>query len=248
MKYEIYALTHPGHVRTNNEDFFSIPNVSPVECGLAVVADGMGGHNAGEIASKLAVETFVKSFYDDNDGSTQYATDKLSNAVRKANEAVYSKAQTEAELNNMGTTLTACYVDNSGKAVFINVGDSRAYLIHAGEAYQVSHDHSVVQDLIDKELISPNQADSHPQKNIITRAIGIDSAVVGDTFVRGLIDGDYILLCSDGLTEHVPVDKLGLLFDSTCTVQSISSTLLDLALAKGGHDNITVAVIRCING
>ncbi len=243
MEFEFYAVTDSGLVRNNNEDYFSIPSRHS-NSGLAIVADGMGGHKSGEVASKLAVETFVSCFNSEIN-NTSLTSDILKNALVKANSAVYKLSQKSFSFNNMGTTLTACYLEND-RAVFINVGDSRAYIIHNGTAEQITEDHSMVQELLEKDLITKEQALNHPQKNVITRAIGIDSTVQGDVFSRTIFSGDSIVLCTDGLTKHIPIEKLGLLFDCTCTPESIAVTLKDLALVQGGTDNITVIIIRCI--
>lgn len=243
MEYEYYAVTHSGLIRSNNEDYY---NVSPLSGGsdiLAVIADGMGGHKSGEIASKLAVDTFVRAF---NDQSVQYnsASDRLSYALGIANQTVFKASKDKFRLSNMGTTLTACYVQNN-KATFLNVGDSRAYVVHNNIAEQITKDHSVVQELLQKDIITEEEAENHPQKNMITRAIGIEPEVNGDLFTKTLFEGDCIMLCTDGLNKHIPIENVGLLFDTTCTTQAIANTLLDLALAKGGTDNITIITIRC---
>lgn len=243
MEFEFFAVTHSGLIRSNNEDYFSIPTIQGTTRILAAVADGMGGHKAGEIASKLAIDTFTEEF---NSNSVQNLSvpERLTTALGKANSMVYNAAKNKLRLNNMGTTLTVCYAENN-KAAFINVGDSRAYLVHDGFAEQITQDHSVVQELLLKDIITQEEAENHPQKNIITRAIGIEPTVNGDLFIKNIEKGDCILLCTDGLSKHIPVEDVGLLFDESCTVESIAETLLDLALTKGGTDNITVITIRC---
>lgn len=242
MEFSFYAVTHSGLVRDNNEDYYSVPR-SPSNNGLAVVADGMGGHRSGEVASKLAVDTFMTVFNSEPASSLQ-PNDRLIYALNESNNAVYSAAHEKVSRNNMGTTLTACYLED-GKATFVNVGDSRAYLIHNGELCQVTHDHSVVQELLLKDIITEEEAQTHPQKNVITRAIGIEPTVLGDIFIKDICEGDYIVLCTDGLTSHICIEELLILFDSTCTLESIANTLKDLALVKGGTDNITVIIIGC---
>lgn len=243
MEFEIYAVTHSGLIRNTNEDYFYTPS-SPV-CPelLCVVADGMGGHKAGEIASKVAVDTFVEEF---NSMATENASisSRLTRALDKANHTVYTMSQNKLRFSNMGTTLTACYACDN-KAVFINVGDSRAYLVHNEVAQQVTSDHSVVQELLMKDIITEQEAENHPQKNMITRAIGIEPEVHGDLFVKNLEPGDCIVLCSDGLSKLICIENINILFDLSCTAEAISTTLLDLALAKGGTDNITVITVRC---
>lgn len=243
MEFEFFAVTHSGLIRSNNEDYFSIPSAQGTTRILAAVADGMGGHKAGEIASKLAIDTFTEEF---NSNSVQNLSvrERLTSALSKANSAVYNAAKDKLRLNNMGTTLTACYAENN-KAAFINVGDSRAYIVHDGVAEQITQDHSVVQELLLKDIITQEEAENHPQKNMITRAIGIEPTVNGDLFIKNIEKGDCILLCTDGLSKHIPVEDVGLLFDESCTAESIAKTLLDLALTKGGTDNITVITIRC---
>ena len=117
--------------------------------------------------------------------------------------------------------------------------------MHDGVAEQITQDHSVVQELLLKDIITQEEAENHPQKNMITRAIGIEPTVNGDLFIKNIEKGDCILLCTDGLSKHIPVEDVGLLFDESCTAESIAKTLLDLALTKGGTDNITVITIRC---
>lgn len=242
MEFSFYAVTHSGLVRNNNEDYYSIPK-TPSDSGLAVVADGMGGHKSGEVASKLAVDTFTTVFNSENAYSMQ-PNDRLTYALNKSNDAVYSAAHEKFSRNNMGTTLTACYIENN-KATFINVGDSRAYLIHNAEICQITHDHSVVQELLLKDIITEEEAQTHPQKNVITRAIGIEPTVLGDIFIKDICEGDYIVLCTDGLTSHIRIEELLILFESACTLESIANTLKDLALVKGGTDNVTVIIISC---
>lgn len=242
MNFEFFAVSHKGLVRENNEDYFCIPSNSPLPKGLVVLADGMGGHKSGEVASKMASDTFVTEFCALGDDKT--ITEKLLLSLEKANSAVYTAATDKLFKNNMGTTMTACYVEDT-KAVFLNVGDSRAYLVRDNEAVQVTQDHSVVQELLIKSIITEEEAANHPQKNVITRAIGIEPTVNGDIFIKDIRHGDHIVLCSDGLTTHIDLNDLMILFDPACTVDSIANTLRDLALAQGGTDNVTVVVIRC---
>lgn len=243
MEFSFYAVTHSGLVRDNNEDYYLIPK-SPCCDGLAVIADGMGGHRSGEVASKLAVDTFSTVFNCQKDASSMPVSEQLLCALNESNNAVYKAAREKFSLNNMGTTLTACYVEN-GKATFINVGDSRAYLVRNRRIDQITCDHSVVQELLLKDIITEEEAKTHPQKNVITRAIGIEPTVLGDIFIKDIQDGDYIVLCTDGLTSHIRIEELLILFESACTIESIANTLKDLALVKGGTDNVTVIIISC---
>ena len=207
------------------------------------MADGMGGHKSGEVASKMAVDIFNKAFCNEENMQLSIG-DRLLSALKEANTAVYTASKEKISLSHMGTTFNACYVEGE-KAFIVNVGDSRAYHIRNDQVIQVTQDHSMVQELVMKQIITPEEAKNHPQKNIITRAIGIDPEVLGDFYVRDIASGDYILLCTDGLTSHVNVEELGLMFDPTCTLESIANTLKDLALMQGGSDNVTIVVIRC---
>lgn len=243
MEFEIYAVTHSGLIRNTNEDYFYTPSSPLCHELLCVVADGMGGHKAGEIASKVAVDTFVEDFNSTVAEDTSISA-RLTQALNKANHTVYTMSQNKLRFSNMGTTLTACYACDN-KAVFINVGDSRAYLVHNEIAEQITSDHSVVQELLMKDIITEQEAENHPQKNMITRAIGIEPEVHGDLFVKNLEPGDCIVLCSDGLSKLICIENINILFDLSCTAEAISTTLLDLALSKGGTDNITVITVRC---
>ncbi len=243
MEFDFYALSHPGMQRPNNEDFYTVPRDEKTASDpLFLVADGMGGHRSGEVASKLAVETFTNEFYKSD--TFLPVRDRLNHALKEANAKVYHKAKDKLIKSDMGTTLVACHVENN-RAVFLNVGDSRAYIIRNEEAKLITQDHSVVNELIMRGEITPEQAEFHPQKNVITKAIGIEPAIRGDIFIKQLEPGDCILLCSDGLTNHIPINDVGLLFESSCTPEGIARALLDLALIKGGSDNITIIVIRC---
>ncbi len=244
MEFEFYAVTHQGLVRQNNEDFFLIPSEPIATEGLCIVADGMGGHKAGEVASRLACDTFAEQFYLAEDGDTPVA-DRMKIALNQANNKVVAAQKTNIFYSNMGTTIIACYISEN-RATFMNVGDSRAYLVRKGRTEQITSDHSMVQELLSREIITAEEAENHPQKNIITRAIGLEDGVKGDIFSRILEKGDCIVLCTDGLTKHIPMENLGILFDSTCTSESIAVTLRDLALARGGTDNVTIVIIRCL--
>ncbi len=242
MEFEYYALSHSGYVRDNNEDYFSIPD-DPKAMSLTVVADGMGGHKSGEVASRLAVDTFKKSFAEE-EVLTLSSGDRLLFALEKANAAVYNAAHDKIIKSNMGTTLTACYIEGN-RATFLNVGDSRAYLVRDSKIQQITQDHSMVQELLKKEIITEAEAQNHPQKNVITRAIGINPTVLGDIFIKDIKDGDYIVLCTDGLTSHIQIDDVSIIFQKACTPESIATLLVELALAQGGTDNVTVALIYC---
>lgn len=242
-----YGLTDVGKVRNNNQDNF---RVCALENGavVAVVCDGMGGAAGGSQASDTACEAFCNTIlqnekvFFDADGNLKEKTVRsgLLTAVNKANTAVYKKALMDVSLSGMGTTLTACFVYKDVLTV-INVGDSRTYAIYSDHAERVSKDHSYVQSLVDAGEITEEQAQHHPKKNIILRAVGIDDSVEADVFTRKA-DMDSILLCSDGLSNYIPDAELHKFF-SASDVKGRVRDLVDYANLCGGGDNITAVVI-----
>ena len=239
-----YGMTDKGRKRPDNQDRFSIflPE-SDSHCCLISVCDGMGGANGGATAAEMAIEVYNKSVAEmlcdcDGDGAIMAV---LSRAAEKANEAVYSAANENEELSGMGSTLVSFFKFGTS-AFLLNVGDSRAYLINDSEIKQVSHDHSYVQRLVDSGELSPAKAANHPQRNIITRAIGIDSEVIPDVKKLDVSGYTYLLLCSDGLHGEVKEQDIKkLITDSeTESIRDKADALIALANKKGGSDNITV--------
>ena len=245
-----YGITDIGKKRSSNQDRFSIflpEHDSP--CCLISVCDGMGGANGGETAAEMTIKIYNESVAEtlcdcDGDGAVMAV---LSRAAEKASSAVYAAASEDEALSGMGTTLVSCLRFNeSGSTYLINVGDSRAYLVGESEIKQISRDHSYVQHLIDMGELSPAKAANHPQKNIITRAIGIDSEVIPEVKKIDTAGYAYLLLCSDGLHGEVKdQDMKKILFDSSAdTVREKAEALVALANKKGGNDNITVVLLR----
>lgn len=240
-----YGITDTGKKRPTNQDNFSVVmHDSPSPTFVLTVCDGMGGANGGETAAKMTVELFNSSVAEmlcdcDGDGAVMAA---LSRAAEIANSAVYSAASESDELSGMGTTLVSVLCPSSGSSIFlINVGDSRAYLINEKEIKQISHDHSYVQHLIDIGELSPSRAASHPQKNLITRAIGIDSELIPDVKKIDTAGYSYLLLCSDGLHGTAKDTEIKrILTDEAGDVKTKSEALVALANKKGGADNVTV--------
>ena len=239
-----YGMTDKGKKRPDNQDRFSIflPE-SDSPCCLISVCDGMGGANGGEIAAETAIEVYNSSVSEmlcdcDGDGAVMAI---LSRAAEKANSAVYSAASENEALSGMGSTLVS-FFRFGASSFLLNVGDSRAYLINDSEIRQVSHDHSYVQHLIDSGELSPSKAANHPQRNIITRAIGIDSEVIPEVKKLDTTGYTYLLLCSDGLHGEVKdSDIKKLITDSeTENIRDKVDALVSLANKKGGNDNITV--------
>ena len=235
-----YAKTHKGNVRKLNEDAVYIPEDSTGF--FAILADGMGGHNAGDVASSLVVNT-VKSFLDDIEPAS-INEDSIRDALCHANTLIWNESCANANRNGMGSTATvAVFVDD---VAFIGqVGDSRAYLYRDGVISQITKDHSYVQMLIDRGFIAKEDAERHPQKNIITRAVGTECDVEVDTFIVELKENDMILLCSDGLNNAVSDDEIAMLLSGDLSVAA--ERLIQAALGNGGTDNISV-IIAAFNG
>lgn len=237
----VYGQTHIGLVRENNQDALEYGTLNDV-AQYAVVCDGMGGANGGNIASKIAVEVIgsrIRDGYRDNPnpGSPELM---LTSAMATANIGVYDRAQREAELSGMGTTVVA--VITCGRMAYIShVGDSRLYLYRDNHLSQVTRDHSVVQELIESGQITEEEARSHPRKNYITRAIGVISEECGEYDELELTAGDRLLLCTDGLTNEVSsADMCRLL---ALPAEEAAQALIRFALDHGGKDNITVALM-----
>jgi protein phosphatase len=226
------ARSDVGRGRPENEDSFL---VDP-EHRLYAVADGMGGHRAGEVASATAIETLMAAYL---------GGQRIDEAVEAANAAVFAKAAENAAMRGMGTTLTAIAVQD-GTAVVGHVGDSRAYLMRDGAVSQVTDDHSLVEQLVREGRLTPEEAQNHPQRAIITRALGIDADVDVDTFRVDLRPGDRLLICSDGLTNMLSDDTIGVTLRRHADPQQAADTLVDMANQAGGDDNITVVILDAL--
>lgn len=227
-------ITECGPVRRRNEDWLC----AYPEIGFFAVADGMGGHKAGDVASKLALEVMKKTL-ENYRPSRNTALDQLRQGVIRANEAVYVSAQKYMEHRGMGTTLTACLLH--GDKVFVaNVGDSRALLIREGKTNKLTSDHSLVQELLDGGGITEKDAFKHPQRNVLTRALGIGPTVHADYFTYDIVKGDRLLLCTDGLSAFVTEDRLGELMMSSENPDDVVRLLLKEAINAGSNDNITM--------
>lgn len=237
----VYGQTHIGLVRENNQDAIEYGTLNDTTQ-YAVVCDGMGGANGGNIASKIAVEVIgsrIRDGYRENPniGSPEHL---LTSAMATANVGVYDRAQKEPELSGMGTTVVA--VITCGHTAYIShVGDSRLYLYRDGSLSQITRDHSVVQELIESGQITEEEARSHPRKNYITRALGVVSEEYGEYDELSLIPGDRLLLCTDGLTNEVRNDRMCQLL--TLPAEEAAQALIRAALDDGGVDNITVALM-----
>ena len=245
---EIVQRTNVGKVRDHNEDSIGLFKLSDGMV-LAVVADGLGGHDAGEVASSEAVKIFEKESKKlTQDLSARERGDFLSLIIGKANEKVYKLAQAKMKQGNnkngMGTTVVAAVVDSEG-IVVAHVGDSRAYLFHDNGLYQMTEDHTFVNVLIKNGQISEEEAYHHPKRNVLTRAVGTAEEVDVDISDNPWNQDDIILLCSDGLTSMIDDREIGLVLSSTSTtLEEKADRLIELALDAGGTDNISLILLQ----
>jgi len=237
------ARTDMGQVRENNEDKFDFyevedPSLLAARGCLFAVGDGIGGAQAGQIASEMTLKLLIANYYNSSSPDVFQA---LLEAVIQANDRVYHLAQMIPERNGMGTTLTGI-VFIEDRAVVVQVGDSRAYLIRQGEITQVSQDHSWVEENVRAGLMSREDADNSPYRNVITRSVGAGTQVQPDFFEQSAMVGDIWILCSDGLTGYVQDDEL-LKVGTSNAPSEAARQFIELANARGGRDNITVFVI-----
>ena len=235
MRFVWATATHQGKVRQNNEDAV-FPNSSGESGDFAVlmVADGMGGHVAGEVASRLAVNAAASSEADAGD------------RVAAGNRAIREEVAREPSLEGMGTTMTLVTLHDDGVARFGHVGDSRAYLLRDSDLSQLTRDHTVAAEYVASGQISAEEASAHPQRHMLTRTLGLTRFVNVDEVELSLEDGDRLLLCSDGLTEMVSDHDIGNTLGSG-TAEEVAWELVDLANEAGGVDNITVVVIDALS-
>jgi serine/threonine protein phosphatase PrpC len=226
------AWTDVGRVRATNEDrFVARPP-------LFLVADGMGGQNAGEVAAAIAADLLEAAAAD----RTIHTVGDLAAALERANAAVWQRAGMDRALEGMGTTCTAAIVDGS-RLLVAHVGDSRAYLLRRHELRQLTIDHTLMQRLVDDGRIQPADVATHPQRSVVIRAIGAAAEVAADRLVIELEPGDRLLLCSDGLSGQVPADEIETALAADADAQAAAERLVDLANAAGGADNVTAVVV-----
>jgi protein phosphatase len=238
-----WGLSDPGCVRKQNQDAYHIEQIDKNTL-LGIVCDGMGGAKSGNIASTLAVDVFVQEIRRCYKSSMdQEKIDQmLMSAAKLANFTVYDQSLQIEEFDGMGTTLVAVLIKGR-KATVLNVGDSRAYGIDADGIHQITKDHSLVQMMVDKGELTPERAKTYPGKNFITRAIGTEPIIISDLFHRNLAKGDFILLCSDGLSNMM--DDQEILFEVVHGVnkQHCCQRLLNIAKNRGAPDNVTSVLI-----
>ena len=236
---EISSATSVGKIRARNEDSFFVSQIGEHDALLAIVADGMGGHNAGEIASSEAVKTLKASITSADDNPK----DALEIAIQCANNEIYNMSKNAPSLHGMGTTITACVILNN-KVTAAQVGDSRLYLVRGGEITQITKDHSLVEMLLESGSITKEDAKHHPQKNVITRALGTNNSVETDIYEFDVLDDDVILLCSDGLVNMLDDGVILSMITECPDFSDIAKDLVKAAENAGGDDNITVILIK----
>ena len=260
MRISCYGNTDPGLVRDHNEDAFYISEIEP----LYVVADGMGGHNCGEVASRIAVET-IAEYYNETAGqesvdlitrtaagkglwpfgkrrrSATYEELRLESGIQEANARILVAGEEDRSKQGMGTTLVSCYFTDGG--VFVgHVGDSRCYLFREGKLTQLSEDHSLANEYVRMNILSPEDIDNFPYKNVIVRALGLAEHVQVEVHRHDFEMGDRFLLCSDGLSDMLKDAQIGDVLREIADVEDAVEELIERANDAGGVDNITVII------
>jgi PPM family protein phosphatase len=239
------AVTDTGRVRSANEDAFSATDR------LFVVADGMGGHLAGEVASEMAVSTLIETLGPNRANRSAVDTGLVVAAVQRANDDILAASRASIDRSGMGTTITALAVVDTRperRLALVNVGDSRAYVMRGGRLQQLSIDHSYVQELIETGQLGRDEARFHPQRNIVTRALGIEPHVRVDAWTLPIVTGDRFLLCSDGLVDEVGDETILELMDRIADPQTAANELVATANRHGGRDNVTVLIVDVLDG
>ena len=233
------AHTDVGLVRRANEDHHTL---AP-ELGLYIVADGMGGHAGGQLASDLACQALLRAIEARVD-SRESLAEQLRLAVAEANHEVFSTAQGRPELTGMGTTVVALLA-RGGRAALAHVGDSRVYRVRDGRIRQLTDDHSLVGELVRRRELSADAAKGHPHRHVLTRALGVRRRVEPDLAELTPAAGDVFVLCSDGVTAHVGEDEFAKVLAAEVDLQSACEGFVDLANSRGGEDNSTIVLVRC---
>ncbi|WP_310450962.1 Stp1/IreP family PP2C-type Ser/Thr phosphatase [Sulfuritalea sp.] len=245
---EIVTSSNPGMVRSNNEDAV----MANMECGFAVLADGMGGYNAGEVASGMATtmlgaelpKAFLEREPSSVVGGRSWAEVTLETLMGLVNSAIYQSSQTQPQYAGMGTTLVvAVFHDN--RVTVGHIGDSRMYRLRGEDFQQITRDHSLLQEQLDAGLITPEQARHSQNKNLVTRAVGIDPEVAAEIHDHAVIPGDVYLLCSDGLNDMVEDDEIAMTLGAlSANLELCAMQLIQMANDNGGRDNVSVILVK----
>lgn len=229
------ARTDVGRLRENNQDAYLVAEP------LYGIADGMGGHAAGDVAAQTAVST-VRSLLESNPPK---GPDDLARYLEKANASVWRKATEDADLQGMGTTFTLIHIDGDTAALG-HVGDSRAYMFREGRLRQITKDHTLVQRMVDEGRIRAEEAAHHPQRNVISRALGIDNEIEVDVSTVALHAGDRLLICSDGLTSMLSDERIASMLQGDLDPDALAERMITAANEAGGEDNITVVILDVV--
>ena len=252
MHIQAGARTDVGRVRKNNEDFYSIdPSLQ-----LYVLSDGMGGEAHGEVASKLAVQTVLTHcrqaensratpIFGESSTDVSERTNRLASAIHLANRKVFEEAASNPEQKGMGATIVAVWIEEQ-KLSLAHVGDSRAYLLRAGSMDQLTADHSLVAEKVRVGILTPQEADASEMQSVLTRAVGTNGTVEVDTDEQVLLVGDFVLLCSDGLTRMVTDPEIASTLLTSTSAQESADRLVELANENGGADNVSVIVLQVV--
>jgi serine/threonine protein phosphatase PrpC len=239
VNLEAAGRTDVGQVRTTNEDAFGCC----VEAGVFALCDGMGGAAAGEVASRIAVDTLINQLCVAE--SQENRRKVLEEAIATANRLVHARAEKEAALHGMGTTLVAVAIGGD-RALIGHVGDSRCYLFRRGHLRRLTHDHSLVDEQVRLGQLTQDEAERSPLRNVITRAIGTQTSVSADIAELPLQPDDLLLLCSDGLTKELSDKLIGAMLNETGDLEQICGRLIEAAKAAGGHDNVTCVLVKAV--
>jgi serine/threonine protein phosphatase PrpC len=244
MTLEFFSATDTGRARNNNEDSVAVEEAAQ----LVVLADGMGGYNAGEVASGMAT-AFIKTelgrwLSEASDNATDTDVRRAMDiCVDNANRAIFNAANSNPQYAGMGTTLVVG-VFRDGRLLMGHVGDSRGYRLRAGRLQQITHDHSLLQEQIDSGLITAEQAAFSSNKNLVTRAVGVEDTVLLETHLHDVLPGDIYLLCSDGLSDMLDDESISQLLQGSDALPEVAAALVDAANDAGGKDNISVVLAR----
>lgn len=239
MRFSCAARTDLGVVRSGNEDSYLMAD----DRGLFIVADGMGGHAAGEVASEMAIDLVAREFRPVRGMSDDELMAQMVGAIRAANSAIYRRTLEEQDKRGMGTTVTALML-LPRRYLIGQVGDSRAYLLRGGVLTQITTDHSYVQEQVDAGRLTPDEARVHPYANVITRCVGSSGDVVPDLFLGTLEAGDLLLLASDGLTGMLDDEDVRAVLERDLSLEEMARQLIEDANRRGGLDNITALLVR----
>ena len=237
---QVWGITHRGAVRSQNQDAYAAQQLEDGRV-IALVCDGMGGARAGNVASTMAVELFMKEFLSRAEGARP--EERMQRAASLANHEIFQRSIRDEDCTGMGTTLVAALAGEQ-EALILNEGDSRAYHINQNGIVRITRDHSLVEDLVERGELTPEQARTHPHKNLITRALGAEPVLMADCFRKEMAPGDYLLLCSDGLSNVVGEQEMLYEVIHGGEAETCCQRLLDIALNRGAPDNVT-AVLVC---